>query len=151
MAAKMHGTFHAPTDLVMNHLAWPMFAKAHGAPGIGMLTRGGLASEQAAFSATAPLGINVLLSRFVAIDASVTPAITDIYLIDRNEIGANLVRDELSTEEFDDPTRDIRALKLRERYDLVVYGEGEGITMAKGVAIAPSYEVGVQRSITSAI
>lgn len=149
MAASMHLNHHAPTDLLMNHLAWPMFAKAHGAPGISMLTRAGLNSEQAAYSATAPLGLNVLLSRFIKLDATVNPAVTDIYLIDRNDIGANLVREDLSTEEFDDPTRDIRSLKLRERYDLVVYGEGEGIAVAKDVAIAPSYDVSVSRSVTS--
>ncbi len=146
MAAAMHANGHAPTDLIMNHIAWPMFAKAHGVQGFGMLTKSGLSSEAAAYSQTSPLGINVLLSRFVKLDATTSPAKTDIYLIDRNEIGANLVREDLSTEEFDDPTRDIRALKLRERYDLVVYGEGEGIQAAIDVKVAPSYEVTVVSS-----
>lgn len=147
MAAAMHANFHGPTDLVMHPLAWPMFAKGHGAmlttyPGLG-----NLGSDDAAAAAVAPLGINVLLSNFVKLAGGVT----DVYLIDRNEIGANLIRDEMSTEEFDDPTRDIRSLKLRERYDLVCYGDGEGIRMAKDVAVAPSYEVTPTRSITSDI
>jgi hypothetical protein len=152
MAADMHNNFHGPTDLIMNDLAWPMFAKAHGAMMIpGKVSLGNLGTREAASQAVSPLGINVILSPFVRLDSTSSPAVTDIYLIDRNEIGANLIRDELSTEEFDDPTRDLRSLKLRERYDLVCYGEGEGIQMAKSVAVAPSYEIGVQRSITTTI
>lgn len=148
MAAVMHGNFHSPTDLLMNHLAWPMFAKSHGLNGMHDLTRMNPtslpANEQAAYSSVAPLGLNVLLSRFVRLAGGVT----DLYLIDRNEIGANLVREEMSTEEFDDPTRDIRALKMRERYDLVVYGDGEGIVMAKELAVASSYEVNLVTQLT---
>lgn len=148
MAAEMHSNFHSPTDLVMNHLAWPHFAKAHGLQGHPDLMLGDLRDERAAYSATSPLGINVILSRFVRLDSTSTPAVTDVYLIDRNEVGANLIREDMSTEEFDDPTRDMRSLKLRERYDLVVYGEGEGIQMAKSVAIAPSYEISVVNEVT---
>ena len=148
MAAELHSNFHSPTDLLMNHLAWPMFAKSHGLNGMHDLTRTNPtslpANEQAAYASVAPLGLNVLLSRFVRLAGGVT----DLYLIDRNEIGANLVREEMSTEEFDDPTRDLRALKMRERYDLVVYGEGEGIVMAKELAVAPSYEVNLITQLT---
>lgn len=147
MAAQMHSVFRSPTDLLMNHLAWPLFAKSYGLNGMHDLTRMQPASipanERAAYAATAPLGLNVLLSRFVKLAANVT----DVYLIDRNEIGANLVREEMSTEEFDDPSRDIRALKMRERYDLVVYGDGEGIVIAKNVAVATSYELSLVKNI----
>lgn len=148
MAAAMHTNFHSPTDLVMNHLAWPHFAKSYGLMGHPNLVLSNLANERAAYAATAPLGINVILSRFVRLDTTTTPAVTDIYVIDRNEVGANLVREEMSTEEFDDPTRDMRSLKLRERYDLVIFGNGEGIQMAKAVAVAPQYEISVHNEVT---
>lgn len=147
MAANLHGDFHAPTDLVMNHLAWPHFAKAHGLMGHPNLSLGDLANENAAYNATSPLGINVILSRFVRLDTTGDP-VTDIYIIDRNEVGANLIREDMSTEEFDDPSRDMRSLKMRERYDLVIYGDGEGIRMAKDIAIAPSYEINVTNNVT---
>ena len=147
MAAALHGDFHSPTDLLMNHLAWPMFAKSHGLNGMHDLTRTNPtslpANEQGAYASVAPLGLNVLLSRFVRL----ANGVTDLYLVDRNEVGANLVREEMSTEEFNDPTRDIRALKMRERYDLVVFGDGEGIKMAKGLAVATSYEVSLVSNI----
>ena len=148
MAAQLHSDFHSPTDLLMAHLAWPMFAKSHNLNGMPDMTRRVLSplpsDEAAAYSSLSPLGMNVILSRFIPIANNKT----DVYLIDRNEIGANLVREEMSTEEFNDPTRDLRSLKMRERYDLVVYGNGEGITVAKDVAIAPSYEVNLVTQLT---
>jgi hypothetical protein len=62
-------------------------------------------------------------------------------LIDRNEVGTLLVKDDMSTDQFDDPSRDIRSLKMKERYDIVMLGDGEGITVAKNVSLARNYEV----------
>jgi hypothetical protein len=64
-------------------------------------------------------------------------------LIDRNEVGSLLVKDEMSTDQFDDPSRDIRQLKMKERYDIVMLGDGEGITVAKNVSLARNYEIQV--------
>jgi len=55
----------------------------------------------------------------------------------------------MSTDQFDDPSRDIRSMKMKERYDIVMLGDGEGITVAKNVKLARNYEVEVTRSITS--
>ncbi len=58
-----------------------------------------------------------------------------------------LVKDDLSTDEWNDPTRDIRSLKLKERYDIVMLGDGEGITVAKNVNLARNYEVSVVNEV----
>ena len=49
----------------------------------------------------------------------------------------------MSTDQFDDPSRDIRQMKMKERYDIVMLGDGEGITVAKNVRLARNYEVQV--------
>jgi hypothetical protein len=49
----------------------------------------------------------------------------------------------MSTDQFDDPTRDIRQMKMKERYDIVMLGDGEGITVARNVNLARNYEVQV--------
>jgi hypothetical protein len=49
----------------------------------------------------------------------------------------------MSTDQFDDPSRDIRSMKMKERYDIVMLGDGEGITVAKNVRLARNYEVQV--------
>jgi hypothetical protein len=47
----------------------------------------------------------------------------------------------MSTDQFDDPARDIRQMKMKERYDIVMLGDGEGITVAKNVRLARNYEI----------
>ena len=54
-----------------------------------------------------------------------------------------LVKDDMSTDEFNDPSRDIRSLKMKERYDIVMLGDGEGITVAKNVDLVRNYEITV--------
>jgi hypothetical protein len=40
----------------------------------------------------------------------------DLYILDRNNCGVLVVKDPISVEQFDDPSRDIQALKVKERY-----------------------------------
>jgi hypothetical protein len=95
------------------------------------------------------MGLNVIVTPFVSFTAKsgATPAKSDVFLIDRNEVGTLLVKDEMSTDQFDDPTRDIRQMKMKERYDIVMLGDGEGITVAKNVNLARNYEVQVYNQI----
>lgn len=58
--------------------------------------------------------LRVVVSPYVNYDA--TNNVTDIYLADSREIGYYVVDEEVATEEFDDPARDIRKVKFRERY-----------------------------------
>jgi hypothetical protein len=110
-------------------------------------------SADGALNATAPMGLNVIVSPFVSFTAKngATPAKSDLFLIDRNEVGTLLVKDDMSTDQFDDPSRDIRQMKMKERYDIVMLGDGEGITVAKNVKLARNYDVEVNRSITSSL
>ena len=45
---------------------------------------------------------------------------TDIYMFDRNELGALIVDEDIMTEEFRDPRVDMLKIKLRERYDIAI-------------------------------
>jgi Phage capsid family len=154
MAAVLHAEMHAPTDFILHPLMWPLFLKTApfhvpGAPPLGWNTS--LSSKDNAVSASAPLGLNVIMSPFVSFTAKSgqTPAKSDVFLIDRNEIGSILVKDDLSTDEWTDQSRDIRSLKIKERYDIICYGDGEGITVAKNVRLVSNYDVYVTRSLTS--
>lgn len=152
MAAVLHAENHSPTDVILHPLMWPVFLGAAQfttafAPNAGWDQNVG--SKQGVANATAPLGLNVILSPFVSFTAAVgaTPAKSDIFMIDRNEIGALLVREDMGVDEWDDKTRDLRALKMRERYDIVAYGDGEGIAVAKNVSLAPSYQVQLTKTV----
>lgn len=149
MAAVLMAENHVPTDFILHPLMWSIFLKdpAYHIGGHSAMTgwNTSAGSEEGVTNATSPMGLNVLVSPFVSFTAKVdgatpAPAKSDVFLVDRNEIGVMLVKDEMSTDEFDDPTRDIRSLKMKERYDIVTLGDGEGITVAKNIDLVRHYE-----------
>lgn len=149
MAAVLMAEGHVPTDFIIHPLMWAIFLKDAvfhaGGANSGGAWGAGVSSKEGTLNQTAPLGLNVIVSPFVGFTASAgaTPAKSDVFLIDRDEVGVLLVKEDLSTDEFDDPHRDIRHLKMKERYDIVTLGDGEGITVAKNVDLARNYEVQV--------
>ena len=155
MAAVLMAEKHIPTDFILHPLMWSVFLKDAifhmGGAASAVNTSWGYrpANADAALNASAPLGLNVIVSPFVSFTAKTSQAAakSDIFLIDRNEIGTLLVKDEMSTDQFDDPSRDIRQMKMKERYDIVMLGDGEGITVAKNVNLARNYEVQVFNQI----
>lgn len=145
---------HAPTDLIIHPLMWSLFLRDSvfhaGGSNYQSAWDWKFSGKDGAANATAPFGLNVLVSPFVSFTAKAgaTPAKSDVFLIDRNEVGVLLVKDDMSTDQWNDPTRDIQALKLKERYDIVTMGDGEGITVAKNVSLARNYEVQVTNEAT---
>ena len=156
MAAVLMAENHIPTDFILHPLMWSVFLKDSifhmGGAASAVNTSWGYRpqSKDGALNATAPMGLNVLVSPFVSFTAKsgATLAKSDLFLIDRNEVGSLLVKDDMSTDQFDDPSRDIRSMKMKERYDIVMLGDGEGITVAKNVNLARSYEVQVTNEAT---
>lgn len=154
MAAELMAESHIATDFIIHPLAWSLFirdssfhyqgANVKGAWDYNVGTPGQVANS------SSPLGLNVVVSPFVGFTAKsgATPAKSDVFLIDRNEVGVLLVKDEMSTDDWTDQTRDIRYLKMKERYDVVMMGDGEGITVAKNIRIARSYDVELNRTVS---
>jgi len=156
MAAVLMAENHVPTDFILHPLMWSIFLKDAifhtGGSAAAVNTSWGYRPQSAegALNTTAPLGLNVIVSPFVSFTAKSgsTPAKSDLFLIDRNEVGSLLVKDDMSTDQFDDPSRDIRAMKMKERYDIVMLGDGEGITVAKNVRLTRNYEVNLQKTVS---
>ena len=156
MAAVLMAENHVPTDFILHPLMWAIFLKdavfRPGGPGAGVQSTwsANLSSPSGVANATAPMGLNVIVSPYVSFTAKTAndPAKSDVFLIDRNEIGVLLVKDDMSTDDWTDQTRDIRSMKMKERYDIVTLGDGEGITCAKNVALSRSYDVMLTSAIT---
>jgi len=70
----------------------------------------------------------------------------DMFCVDRNNVGVEIVQDGLKTEEFRDPSRDIRNVKIVERYGFGTYNEGRAICSAKNISMAKSWPM-PERSI----
>ena len=73
---------------------------------------------------------------------------TNLIMVDSSRCGLLVTRDAVSTEEFDDPARDIRALKIRERYGFGFLEQGKAITVARNVAIARNYQFENANNVT---
>jgi hypothetical protein len=67
--------------------------------------------------------------------------LTNIFMFDASELGALIVSEEVTTEEWTDPARDIRKIKLRERYGIGIFNEGQAIAVAKNVHVVPNQVV----------
>ena len=139
------------TDLIMHPLAWMTFLKNSVTGGYDALFRGyGSPWGQAPKSVSVgspeqiikrviplPLGFNVILTPYAPIDR--VNKKFDIIAIDRSNIGVIAQREALSTESFDQPERDVSAVKIKERYGIAIADEGRGIAVAKNIDLAPSY------------
>ena len=153
-----------PTDVIMHPLCWLVFARnamvgqgltfgAMGAMNVNPFgtTQGtggfaGLSNNmgpqqfvlnesQARFNLSMP--INVILSPRVKFDKA--NKTFDMYVIDRNNIGAIVQREDLSVEKWTNPEIDVRIIKAKERYGIGIMDNGKGIAVAKNISAMPSY------------
>lgn len=139
---------YTPTDLIMHPLAWTTFAK-NGLT--GALTapydreskrekpNAGFKLGPESIQGRIPFAFNVNLSPFAPLDKDAKTF--DMFCVDRNNVGVQLVKDDLKTDEFRDPSRDIRNIKTIERYGYGTFNEGRAICSAKGISLAKSYPV----------
>lgn len=139
MAVSIMSAGFTPTDIIMHPLCWSLFHKN------AMLESASLAAfgqgtggqDPKAFGTSNALGLNVIFSPYVPFDQADKKF--SFYVIDRNNIGVLLVKDEISTEQFDDPTRDIQTLKVKERYGVGILNGGLGLAVARNIKFAKTY------------
>ena len=155
-----------PTDVIMHPLTWVIFAKnsmigngmtygafggqqvhpwgaTQGTPGFA-----GLESEMGPqkfimtpdqVQGRLPMPVQVSFSPFVQFDK--TKKRFDMYCIDRSNVGIIAEKEGLQTDNWNDPERDIRLLKVKERYGVGILDNGRGIAVARNLAVAPTYPV----------
>lgn len=164
MYASMGDAGYIPNALIMHPFGWlafalnpslrafgfanngPMFAPRSGAVGsaeqwrVGGLNQetqvsspGEVATTQSPAPNGFPVPLRIIVSPFVPYNASANT--TDIWMVDTNELGVLVVDEDVVTEDFNDPARDIRKVKLRERYAVENINNGQGIRVAKGVVV----------------
>ena len=89
-----------------------------------------------------PSPMTVLVSPHVPFTVSVTGVSkpgSSVIMVDSSNCGVLVTRDPVGTEEFDDPARDIRAMKIRERYGLALVEQGRSVAVAKNVIVDRNY------------
>ena len=139
---------YTPTDLIMHPLVWSVFAK-NGLTGsltapYDSQAKANREMPNAQFKlgpesiqGRLPFAFNVNLSPFAPIDKA--GKTFDMFCVDGNNVGVMIVKDELKTEEFRDPSRDLNNVKIIERYGFGTYNEGRAICSAKNISMAKSY------------
>jgi HK97 family phage major capsid protein len=143
--AVMNNEF-TPSDVLLHPLSWSAFAKnelsgmvagnpygtypATGDPKNFQLGPNSIAGRL-------PFAFNIQLSPFIPFDK--TNKTFDMYVVDKANIGVLLVKDDISTEQFDEPARDMHNVKIKERYGIGILNEGRAISVAKNISIATSY------------
>ena len=158
--------FYADT-LIMHPLAWTIFAKdpvmrafgfnnggqmwqaptgatglhpQSGQPTGGPYTQGvNQSNTSTPVPSMFPVSLNVVISPYVTYDSANSTC--SVMMADSKELGALCIDEDVYTEEFDDPARDLKAIKLRERYGLCIFNEGKGIAVAKNVKLTKGYDL----------
>jgi hypothetical protein len=84
----------------------------------------------------AGLPLQVIVSPFIPYNHSTK--LTDIYMVDTNNIGAIIVDEEPTMEELPDRYREITKIKIRERYAIAPFNEGRGVAVLKNIKVTPN-------------
>lgn len=135
-----------PTDLIIHPLAWPAFVKNGFTGGLSAsfdreskraLPNGKVNLGPGAISGKLPFDFTANISHFCPIDRR--NKTFDMFCVDKNNIGVLLQKDDLKTENFVDPARDITNIKWIERYGYGVHHEGRAIVMARNISMAKSF------------
>lgn len=135
-----------PTTIIMHPLTWSAFLKSElagmtlfGTPiyfgNSGTVDNIPLGPES--LQGRIPFGLEVMISPFVPFDGENKRF--DMYCVDKNNVGIILVREDIKTQEFDDPARDIKDIKLTERYGIGILHKGRAIAVAKNIALDTSW------------
>lgn len=164
LTLALMGNGYNPTDVIMHPLTWVVFARnsmignglTFGAlGGNNVHPNGGIQGTPAAFGMAnngngqkmimtpdqvqnrLPIPMAINFSPWVKFD-KLTKRF-DMYVVDKSEVGIVAQREGLSTGNWTDPEKDIRNLKAKERYGIGILNNGRAITVAKNIAVAPSY------------
>jgi hypothetical protein len=86
-----------------------------------------------------PFPFRIVVSPFMPFDPDTL--LTDVVVFQSGALGALLVDEELTTDEWTDPRVDVRKIKLRERYGIAIYDEGQGVMVARNVKVTPNQVV----------
>jgi len=80
--------------------------------------------------------IRIISSPFVPYNKSTK--LTDIYFVDSSSIGALIVEEEATMEEIPDRLHEITKIKMRERYAIQPYNDGNAIGVMRGIKVEPN-------------
>lgn len=146
MIIAIYNNEYTPTDLLMHPLVWTVFAK-NGLTGSFTSSSDRekkIEKPNSSFKlgpnsvdGRIPFAFNVNLSPFVEINKQ--DRTFNLICVDKDNVGYRLQKNKLATESWDDPSRDIKNIKLGESYGFATLNQGNAIAVASGISMAKSY------------
>lgn len=157
-----------PNTLIMNPLGWLIFARdpsmrafafANGGPLMRTVSGAGgtdpswmpnlgtrSTATQLSYSSQHyvdvpqlfPVPLSIVVSPFVT--HSTANSTTDMFMADREELGLMVVDEDLVTDNWQDPMKDIHYVKMRERYGLCILNEGAGVRKLQAISTNRGYD-----------
>ncbi len=85
-----------------------------------------------------PTSFRIIVTPYMTFDS--TTSRTTIAFADVNELGILIVDEEVQTEQWNDPSKDIMKVKFRERYAMAATNNGYGIGLLKDISLDRSYD-----------
>lgn len=116
-------------------------------------TLNGLAASFSIAPQYLPTPLTVLVSPYITYTApvynsSATKGKSSIIMTDSSNCGLLITRQPIQTAEFTDPLRDIRALKVNERYGFGLLEQGKSTAVADNISIVRNYVFENMNSVT---
>lgn len=116
-------------------------------------TLNGLAATFSIAPRYLPTPLTVLVTPYVSYtapvyNASATKGKTSIVMTDSSNCGLLVTRQPVQNSEFTDPLRDIRALKVNERYGFGLLEQGKSVAVANNISIVKNYVFENVNSVT---
>lgn len=174
MALTIIGNGFQPSDMIMHPLVWVVFARngmignglSYGALGANSVHyQGAIQGNPDSFGiqnsgdgqkmimspdqvqGRLPMPMTLNFSPYVRFDRE--NRLFDAYVVDRSEVGVIVEKEGLSTDQWLDSERDIKNLKVKERYGIGLLNEGQAISVCKNIAVAPSYPMPPQVTVNT--
>jgi len=91
-----------------------------------------------------PSPLKVIVSPHVGYRAATGPGaaavkVADVIMADSQNCGLLMTKEGVSIDEWRDPERDIRAMKIKERWGMALLSQGKGVAVARDMVITDNY------------
>jgi len=100
-----------------------------------------------------PTPLKVIVSPHVpykgATAGSDSVKVTDIIMADSQNAGLLMTKEGVSMDEWNDPERDIKSMKIKERWGMALLSQGKGVAVARDVVIKDTYVFDNVNNVTS--
>jgi len=88
-----------------------------------------------------PTPLKVIVSPYVGYTPAdgTTKPLTNLVMADSTRSGLLLTKEGVSIDSWDDPERDIMAMKMKERWGLALFEQGKGVAVARNITVDKNY------------